>query len=664
MVAPRFFARAASITVAAIVLGAALPLGLGIPSAASAAPVPTLVAAPDSAIVRPIDRISVTALITNPGSTPLGAGTLSIHSSKEPLLDAPALASWTAGKTGESGTLAEISTEAISPRSSISVTISFPATRLPHPSEWGARGLSSRFTVDGTVIARSRSTIVLTAGREPAAVRVATVVPLVGAPSALGLLSADELAEATGPSGYLTAMLAATQSKLTTLAVDPRITTSILALGQEAPKSATSWLKTLQDNPQPGFWLTFADSDLSGQVQAGASSPVIPGLSDIANIPAPNTEQKPNNDQWPGWAPSLSNVGWPLPASVSTRSLKALTAAGYTRLLLSSTNVSGAIPASSSAVINSASAGIVNQVASACAERLEHTMSFVEANSARSCLTSSLAVAATEHARGASVIVTLSRQVPTDFSAGQFERTLDALVGLPFGQPTTLGALLAATPSPATLASKEESSGRLRVIKTALAHQKSIESFSTVAQEPSYISDPGARRLAAIVSNQWLGAGNWDVGVSANAAMTREVLTSVAIVTSSTINMVGGQARIPVVVRNGLPTAVTVLVHALPSNGRLVVERDVTVTIEANAQGRAYIPVSARVGSGRVELEVSLTDLAGNRVGETTLLPVNVRADWEGWGLIVLAVIFVGLITAGVIRTLSRRRRSARGQNE
>jgi uncharacterized membrane protein len=122
--------------------------------------------------------------------------------------------------------------------------------------------------------------------------------------------------------------------------------------------------------------------------------------------------------------------------------------------------------------------------------------------------------------------------------------------------------------------------------------------------------------------------------------------------------MVGGQAKIPVVIRNDLASGVDVVVHAVPSNARITVAETVPLSLVANAQGRAYIPVTARVGSGRVDLEVTITTPAGVRVGQSALLPVNVRADWEGWGLVGIAVVFVGLVIAGVIRTVRRRRKA------
>ena len=42
-------------------------------------------------------------------------------------------------------------------------------------------------------------------------------------------------------------------------------------------------------------------------------------------------------------------------------------------------------------------------------------------------------------------------------------------------------------------------------------------------------------------------------------------------------------------------------------------------------------------------------------VGSPASISVNVRADWESWGLLGLGILFAGLIVAGVVRTVRRK---------
>ncbi len=652
-----FGSRAASILgVVALVSGSiVVAVAVGATSAQAASTVSVHLAS-DSATVLPGSTVTVTALIRNSGKTALKPGTLSVFSSAEVLATSADLTSWMSGKSAETANLAVVKTPTIPPTSSVNVTATFAATRLAHPSSWGVRGLAGTVSVGSQPVASARSSVVLLAGQAPAAVNVATIVPLVSSPSALGLMTSAELEAATSEQGYLGHALSASSTRTVTLAVDPRITTSILTLGAEAPGTAKNWLTALESSGLPGFWLSYADADLSGQIQAGAAAPISPGISDLPNIPAPPAGGQWGGSVWPGWNPSLFAVAWPAAGTVSTKSLTSLSAQNVATMLLSSTNVIDATARTSSASVNDSPTVIINQSASDCAGDIQSQNDPVLLARDKACIASQVALASTSARGNSNVVITLSRTPASTFSADLFDEAVNSISRLAFARPIPLSAVMSSAPQTLTLASRSESKTRLRSLTGALEHQESIVTFSIVATEPERVINPGARRLAAFASTAWIGNPAWATAADENAALTREVLNSVSIVTSSTINMVGGQARIPVVVRNGLPSGVSVLVHGIPSNARLVVERDVSLRIEAESQSRAYIPVSARVGSGRVELEVSLTDLAGNRVGTVTLLPVNVRADWEGWGLLGLSVVFIALVVAGVFRTLRRKR--------
>ena len=183
-------------------------------------------------------------------------------------------------------------------------------------------------------------------------------------------------------------------------------------------------------------------------------------------------------------------------------------------------------------------------------------------------------------------------------------------------------------------------------------------SFATIAEDPTLITNPASRELAAVLSVGWITNSQWSTAVTQSMRASQKVLNSVSVVTSSTINMVGGQANIPISVHNALLQPVTVVVNADPNNARLIVKGAEKITIQPESQAKAQIPVQAQVSNGSAILSVSLQSVDGVPVGEPVSIPINVRADWELWGLGGVAIAFVGLLTAGVIRTLRRRRSS------
>jgi hypothetical protein len=659
MVATRGFLRAvASFTLAASVIAGSLLAAGGAPPAEAASTAATVTGGPVRPTVSASETLTITATISNTGTSTLKPGALTLTPSSTALLSENELTTWLAGKGYNANPVGDVAVGAIAPRSAATVLISVPARVLPQPNLWGVRGLELSYSIEQMAVSTVRSSVVLRAGQAPTPVLLATILPLVGPASALGMMTSNEIAETTAPTGYLAKKLAAATVAPVTLAVDPRITTSILALGNNAPSNGTAWLKTLATSQKTGFWLSYADSDTAGLIQAGAEAPLSPSISDVANIPAPPSGSNWGGSSWPGWAPSLANISWPVANTVSKAVVKAVAAAGDTRMLVSSDNLEGQAPASAIGRTETTQIVTVNAPASACAQALEVSQSSAARASASACLASRLAVAATGGSSGTTVVVALSRSSAT-FSVGGFGATLDELSTLDFTKPVALDAVLTARGSVVTIAKRSESASRRNGLKRALGNQTKIINYSPVADDPTVVINPGERRLAAVASSAWMGKKDWNLGLDANTSLTSEVLSSVSIVTSSTINMVSGQARIPVVIRNDLATRVEVTVHAMPSNARISVAGAVPLKIEGNSQARAYIPVTARVGNGRVALEVSLTDTAGGSVGAVANLPVNVRADWETFGIWGLALVFFALIIAGVIRTIRRNRRKS-----
>ena len=151
-----------------------------------------------------------------------------------------------------------------------------------------------------------------------------------------------------------------------------------------------------------------------------------------------------------------------------------------------------------------------------------------------------------------------------------------------------------------------------------------------------------------------LGVG---LALDAHAEATRATLSSVAILPPSPIQLVAADAEIPVGIKNDLPYPVTVTLHARSDDLRLEVTESSEVEIGPQQSTRASLPVKARVGSGTVEVDLSLTSPTGVRIGTDQSLEVNVRADWETIGLVILSVLAAAFLAIGAIRTVRRIRR-------
>ncbi|ROR72949.1 DUF6049 family protein [Bogoriella caseilytica] len=125
---------------------------------------------------------------------------------------------------------------------------------------------------------------------------------------------------------------------------------------------------------------------------------------------------------------------------------------------------------------------------------------------------------------------------------------------------------------------------------------------------------------------------------------------------SSTLNVVSTSAVMPVNLSNSLPVPAHVVVELDPSDQRLQVDETVELSVPAQGQITAQVPVRA-VGSGDVTLNVHLLSPAGVPVGVEQEMAVRVRADWETVGTAVIAGVLAVMLVIGLVRTVRRGRR-------
>ena len=95
--------------------------------------------------------------------------------------------------------------------------------------------------------------------------------------------------------------------------------------------------------------------------------------------------------------------------------------------------------------------------------------------------------------------------------------------------------------------------------------------------------------------------------------------------------------------------------HAIATNGRLVIPAAIEVKIPGRTTINAKLPVTA-TGVGQVDLVVWLESFSGHSLNEKTIIHVNVNADAETSMIVGFAVVVSVLGTLGLMRTLRKRR--------
>ena len=126
-------------------------------------------------------------------------------------------------------------------------------------------------------------------------------------------------------------------------------------------------------------------------------------------------------------------------------------------------------------------------------------------------------------------------------------------------------------------------------------------------------------------------------------------------VPGSDINLLSSSSNIPIRIQNDYENDVVVHVHAIATNGRLVIPAAIEVKIPGRTTINAKLPVTA-TGVGQVDLVVWLESFSGNSLNEKTIIHVNVNADAETSMIVGFAVVVSVLGTLGLMRTLRKRR--------
>ncbi len=181
--------------------------------------------------------------------------------------------------------------------------------------------------------------------------------------------------------------------------------------------------------------------------------------------------------------------------------------------------------------------------------------------------------------------------------------------------------------------------------------------------DPARLTGRERAEILALLAVSWRSNdADWTDAVTTHDTATTATLESVSIAATSPILMVSNQSSLPFTVRNEYGLPVTVVLQASSSSLKLNVDSSVTQVIPANSRGSVRVPVEARLGNGEVTVRLQLYSPQSAVIGESVLVPVTVRADWEGIGAAVLAVLVALLFVFGLIRTVRKRRAERRSQ--
>ena len=670
----------------ATLAAAALALGLAVPTAAVAATTPTpspsasvappmLSAAPSgNGILRPGETFAVLATLANPGTQTVSSSSATLSIGATPLADDAALTRWLSGDS--SGvTLQQIATgtlDATAPAAQTSVSFTVPGT---DPALLGrGPGVYPVLAQTGGGMSLQAPTVVVIPA-DGATTPLAMVVPITVAPRTRGLLTASELADLTAVDGALSAQLDAVDGSLATLAVDPAIPAAIRVLGSSAPPTSIAWLDRLLALPNDRFALQFGDADLSAQIRAGVTSPLAPtslqsymSASDFtravssATTPSPSPSAAPGQPSYPDLAALLDigtadeNVFWPATGSVDATVIDALGALGTeaapARVLVASTNLASG-PATASAAVGSVATPIYDAEVSRALTTAAAENDTARRGAALASASGHLAFARTG-AVDRPVLAVLDRG--GDRSRVSLRATLGSLASAPGYTPTTLAAILGTAWTEVSLGEASTDAARAADVAALLSDEDTIDRFATILDQPELLTGRQRAEVLQVLNVAWTGDAARQA-VADHRDATQTTLDSVGIL-SSDFRLVSSSAPLRPWVRNDLPWPITVVLRTQPDDARLRVQANTPVEAQASANTRIEVPVEARIANGEVDVSMQLYSPSGDLIGSRQSVQVEVRAEWESIGLIVIIALVVLFLGIGVLRTVTRRRRA------
>ena len=667
----------------------------GVRAVTSDAHLGVTITAENAGVLAPGQDLVLTVTVANPSSTATVAGTVAVWFDPKPQASRSALTAWLSGTGPVTGatTIQHSAVAALGPETSTVVHVTVPAAAVPvatQPAQ-AVYGIGASVTA-GSATGAGRGSVVWEPGPSGTPSQVGVVMPIISPSTGSGLISAADLTTYTSANGVLTRDLDGLIGHgAVTVGIDPMIIASIRALGNAAPPTAQDWLVRLSELPNDTFSLGFGDADVAGQVQSGLAAPLqptslayaldpknfTPTPTPVGEPPAAKTAPAaggtpspaptsgtgpalPTLAQLTAWNFSLTGIAWPGDASVRSADLAPLVKAGLPTAIVSGSNTNAksltqtpnaALPVGAAKVL------VTDQGLSDAVRQAASAPSDAAWNAAMSSVNAQLLLTSTQTGGPKRILVALDRSWPS--SGTQLARTLASLLGTPWSVPASLTAVASAAPtSGLALTDQAEPQTRIDAIKALLQDEHALGDFSSILDAPERLTGRTRAELLTLLAVSWQNPRtDWSGAVTKSRATTVKTLHSVKILPTENVNLVSAQGSIPFTVSNELTgDPANVVLTAAPSNSRLEIDQDATKRIPADSRATMLVPVKAKLGNGQVVLTLRLLSPTGVPIGDPSAVTVDVHADWEGIGAIILGALVVLLFGFGIVRNILRRR--------
>jgi hypothetical protein len=649
------------------------------------------------------ESVTVTISIGNSTSKFVGPGTATVAITEKPLDGRAQLDAWLKPGDDHAATrsIGSVPTLGVTAGTDQRVaTMTIPHDTVGLPGDTAVYGLSVTVTDSTGTVGTGYSTLTYEGTGAQHQVGLAVAMPITVPPTSNGLIAADDLATYTSTDGLLTRQLElARDHPSIAIGIDPMIIASIRVLGSAAPQSAQNWLLDLDALTNDSFPLQYGDADVATELQSGITSLLVPTSFGYAmdpknfpthlavgETPTPTptpttnpfvtptptptspTPNVPTLSELLSWPYTFSGIAWPANDSLRTTDLETLASNGYPSTIVSGANTnqeSLAATPNAPMPVKGGTALVTDQGVSTALRAVVTATGADEQNAALASVSAQLAEISTEGDGGTIVLAGLGRDWPSN--VGDTVRALDTVYALPWVTTSSLrDALTAPISNGLKLDDATQDAARTTSVQQLAAHASNLDAFATVLADPAVVTGQTRNQLLSLLGVAWRQSdNNWPAAIAGFLKQATITVNSVKIDQTGEITVASTQSLIPVTVTNTFDLPVDIVLRATPSNGRLEVDSDTSKTIPAKASAKVLVPVKAKLGNGSVHLGLRLYSPTGLPIGAPQTASVEVHADWEGLGALILGiavVLFFGFgLTRSIVRRIAERRKTREG---
>jgi putative peptidoglycan lipid II flippase len=675
---------------------AAAPAGAVAPAAAAPAadPLTVAIARVTPAALGAASPLTVKAVVRNAGTSPVSSARVTLRLSPR-LTTRAEVATWAQGGDGsgyrEVGQVVQL-TKPLPANAAAPVTLSVPAGQLgldpvaQQPEPHGLEVHVDAPAAAGGLTARARSFVVWQPRPVDRPVQLTLLAPVNQPVAAADAGSASALpAAAWSPSGRLSRLLQATNGSGFSYALDPALLSAATAAAGTTPPATASPSPSAGTSPSPSPSAGAATAERATTSPAGAWLQLLGTATrhrDVVALPwaDPDVAAVGHGD-----GPELVDAAdaqsrttvtsvlrrptgtllWPVRGRLDTRTLHALTTQADRPVLLDG----AALPPQAldqGARVDLAVTGRRKGVRVVRAVLSDPALDTLVATGGASAVPQVLADLAVTAAAspGRSVLVTAPRGWDPDpaavaalssalKSAGWVSmQSFSVLAGSPAaGGTRTL-------PVTYTRTDLRRELPRDHVAAVAVA-QRRLTAFAPALAQPERVVPTLQQQALSLLGLGWRGreAGALAVARTPLTAAVDGLYSGIFIEPGSPKNLLATEGSLPISVRSTLSYDVNVLLVLTPRTGQLAVPAAYPLHLEAGRSEQVKVPVKA-VANGDVAVVASFRtpDDRTILVTESRDIEVRVRSDWEGRGVLIIAVLLGLLLVVGLARGVRRGR--------